>query len=782
MRSFEILVANDEFAPSFDPGSPTPQRRPTRRGAREVLDIFIGGVNVTARVADRQAPAVLRDLGLALAGLAQKRRGKILVRFYDDPWELCVERMGSAAALSVYRTGSDPFVVAYDERASFAEIHARVLDAVKKCIERGSAPAAVAVELDAAASALEGVSAGDLALEDEPLPAREPVTVEVERDFPVALGAEFVLRKTAVHGLAASPDDEAAPVERADLHALLFRGRIRAEVRGRAVDLGEGHPFLFAERLLAMSTGALGAWEHGQPQYVRAEAGGILIAIRLSADGDAALTLGNAARAHLEHNFTFPALSVSDLVEASLAFGRALARAVLRRDRAQCTNLRLSAFRRQLRETADCLRDVCRDDAKTNPTPEPYRAFVAASRPARATETDSRPPPARLRYSERWRALVPGIDLRATFLCGDRLIVGAAAETFCLDRASGQVLWRVPTTRATAVVTPGGLARITGDGEIAVHDFGNGDITMRTHIDPRLGAPPAGAVVSLAGLPRLLIVTEGERHLSAIDLTNGEHRWRFAWGRGGALRMRRAGRLLSVASGASALTAIDVQSGSVVWRVRNRLRFRASPTLDHDVLMAVAGGANSAAELLAIDPYSGQVRFQCPIAPQVSTVEGPPLIAGRVVACAVRLRHGLRLAAFCRETGRELWKSEGSVAPVGTSWLAVDGLFIGNCPTGELVAVEAETGALRYRHVLGRSIDADVPRRLEPVLRSGALFVPHVDVHVFRPHDGTEIAKIGPCDAIPDLLRVDERCDVYVAEESGHLASFAVGPRLTLVK
>jgi hypothetical protein len=68
------------------------------------------------------------------------------------------------------------------------------------------------------------------------------------------------------------------------------------------------------------------------------------------------------------------------------------------------------------------------------------------------------------------------------------------------------------------------------------------------------------------------------------------------------------------------------------------------------------------------------------------------------------------------------------------------------------------------------------------VLRSGALFVPHVDVHVFRPSDGAHLAQIGPCDAIPDLLRVDERCDVYVAEESGHMAAFGVGPRLSLVK
>jgi hypothetical protein len=79
-------------------------------------------------------------------------------------------------------------------------------------------------------------------------------------------------------------------------------------------------------------------------------------------------------------------------------------------------------------------------------------------------------------------------------------------------------------------------------------------------------------------------------------------------------------------------------------------------------------------------------------------------------------------------------------------------------------------------------LETDVPRRLEPVLRSGALFVPHVDVQVIRPQDGALLGTVGPCETIPDLLRVDERCDVYVAEESGHVASFAAGPRLTLVR
>ena len=83
--------------------------------------------------------------------------------------------------------------------------------------------------------------------------------------------------------------------------------------------------------------------------------------------------------------------------------------------------------------------------------------------------------------------------------------------------------------------------------------------------------------------------------------------------------------------------------------------------------------------------------------------------------------------------------------------------------------------------MFARNVDADQPRRLEPVLRSGALFVPQHQVHVVRPRDGELIGTI-PSDLIPDLIRVDERCDVYVAEESGHLAAFGAAPRLCLVK
>lgn len=813
MRSFEIFVEPkaqramtwpDE--PRANGGPPPPPPADLRARPNEVLDLFIHGANVTARVAERHASCVLRDLAFALADLMPSPRGKRIVRFYDDAWELCVERVGGSATLSVYRGGAEPTVLVYDRPVVFAEMCASVVDAIDATVARasGGPVARELAEVRAALARAPVTWANDV--EDDLAP---PVSIEIERDAPISFAAEFSMRPGAGEGTRESG------VERADLHALLVRGPMRAEIRGRSVDLGDAYPFLFAERVLDLSRRALDAWERGQPFFTRMDAGGVMLGLRSNTDEDlprAALTLGPASREARASGgpvsetrpllellpragddaptarrgaATFPELSLFDVVESALAFGRALIRAVVRRDRAQGANLRLAALRRDLRATSDALREVRRQDARINPAPESYRAFAEGRRARPPHEGAPLSTAARLRYSQRWQALVPGIDLRATFLCGDRLVIGAAAETFCLERTTGEVLWRKSTPRAASVVTPAGIARIGGDGAIALHDFATGDVTLRAWIAPRASGPCAGAVVSSSGLPRLLIVTEGERHLVAIDLTSGEARWRYLWsssGRAATLRLKRVGKLLYVASGDSALTAVDVQTGAVVWRVRDRLRFVAAPTVDHESLFAIAGGSSSAAALHAVDPFSGRTSWTARLLSTPNSVEGPPLLAASSVCVAIRARRGLRLAGFRRETGAPLFETETPLAPVGTSWLAVDDLLVGNTPTGELVGVDASTGAVRYRHSFCRTVESDVPRRLEPVLRSGALFVPHVDVHVFRPSDGAHLAKIGPCDAIPDLLRVDERCDVYVAEESGHMAAFGVGPRLSLVK
>ncbi|MDQ3037272.1 MAG: hypothetical protein M3Y87_33065, partial [Myxococcota bacterium] len=105
-----------------------------------------------------------------------------------------------------------------------------------------------------------------------------------------------------------------------------------------------------------------------------------------------------------------------------------------------------------------------------------------------------------------------------------------------------------------------------------------------------------------------------------------------------------------------------------------------------------------------------------------------------------------------------------------------------NTPKGSVHALDLATGDPLWTRNLAHPVSDDVPRRLEPVLRGGALFIPAAAVHVLRTADGASIGGALPCDLVPDVMRVDERGWVYVAEESGHLAALAPAPHLTLLR
>ena len=282
--------------------------------------------------------------------------------------------------------------------------------------------------------------------------------------------------------------------------------------------------------------------------------------------------------------------------------------------------------------------------------------------------------------------------------------------------------------------------------------------------------------------------------------------------------MKRAGRLVYFTCGDGALTALDVMTGAVVWRLRDRLRFRTPPTVAHDALFVVSGGAHGVAQPLLHRPLLGPRALvrgaRRPHAP--CTVEGAPLVADGAVAVAVRQKTALGPGLFRATTAlaighRERRRAAGSSrrarrAPRGSPSTTRSSA---TRPPASSSRSTREAGELRWRHVLGpRPLEADVPRRLEPVLRCGALFVPcslvsspassppgaaalqqresggvaaAAGVCIVRPADGAILGSIAPTETIPDLLRVDEHCHVYIAEESGHLATFAALPRLSLV-
>jgi outer membrane protein assembly factor BamB len=733
-----------------------------------LFDVIVDGVNITARLGEGQALALLADLGSAVSSLARGKRDRETLQLYtdDEAWEIGLEADGADVLVSVFRSGASPQVAVHDRRVELLELRRAILAALTEAPLR-QAPPAIVASLASARRLL-----------DTPWPSfgRRPLTREATTISPRALGG-LTFSATANLRCATVGSGHNSELERADLHSLLGRGSFGLVCRNRTVGLGEACLFLLAERLVMLGDDVFDAWRAQRAVFRRASVDGVQLSVRRG-PGDGPVTLSVRARDAAEsEQLSFPELDARTFAGAATRFAMSLAEAYRSHDPNQARNLRLKALVRAATTLSDSLADSIADDSLQNPEPESYRSFGL---PRARAERGMWEAGGKMRFLPRWVATVPNIDLRATFQCGERLIVGSQRETACIERGTGQVLWRVPTPRAASVVTPLGLARLHPDGTIVLHELENGEARFTTHVAPRANGGATGALVNAAGLPKLLVVAEGDRSVTAIDLVSGDVRWRYTAKRPANYRVRRAGKLILVAGGDSALLALDVSSGEVVWRVRDRLPFSGDMSIDHDAVFALSGGPIGPTRLHHVDLWSGEVRWSKELEERPAPVQAP-LLAAQVVAIATRDRRGMGISAYDRVTGAARWDQAPGLSSPTTALLAVDEMLIANSASGALICLDANTGTLRYNQVFSRHVDADQPRRLEPVLRNGALFVPQHQVHVVRPRDGEVIGSI-PSDLIPDLLRVDERCNVYIAEESGHVAAFSVAPRLTLVK
>ncbi|HEX4474920.1 MAG TPA: PQQ-binding-like beta-propeller repeat protein [Polyangiaceae bacterium] len=740
-----------------------------------LFDVIVDGVNITARISDGFALSLLAETAHAVANLAQGRTERAIVQLYadDDVWELALERTADDVRVTVFRSGPAPEVAVHERPVALAALRSGLLSALSDAEVPANTPDITKAALIAARSALE----------NHWPPVHRPVSDRVRVAFTTTPRGGLSLGVTADFRRATksrTPELRGTAVERADLHALLVRGDVSVTVRERTATIPGAYPFLVAERLRELAEEALDAATAGRAIFRRIQLGDFRVGVRRGpGEGPLDVTVSSGYGGGETKSITFPAIEAADFAGATVGFARRLVETFRAHDFKQERNLRLKCLAGAVDALADRVEEMAEEGSVTNPEPDSYRSFA----PRRGLASSARGAWAhggKMRFVPRWVATVPNVDLKSTFLCGERIVVGASREIACLDRNTGTVLWRAPALRGGSVATPSGIARIEPDGKIVLRDLDTGSIRFSTRIAPRAAGGATGAVVHTPGLPRVLVVAEGDRSITALDLVTGDVRWRHSGRRPAAYKMRRAGKLLLVTGGDSTLAALDVATGDVVWRVRDRSPFSHAMSLDQDSAFVVSGTPGGTSRLHHIDVWTGEVRFsasfdEAPLAGQA------PLVVGDLVAVATRDASGTGVRAFHRKNAAPAWEhAPGLLAPLA-SFLVVDKLVLANSGGGVLLCLDGATGAIRYNHVFSGSAGADQPRRLEPVLRSGALFVPQHQVYVVRPRDGDIIGTL-PSDLIPDLLRVDEQCSVYTGEESGHLAAFAAAPRLTLVR
>jgi outer membrane protein assembly factor BamB len=707
------------------------------------------------------------DLALSLVALAEGKRRKALLPLASSTGEFALVRRGNDVLLSYYDSGPVPQIFIRD----------RVLDLT----------ALLALCADAAGEASEPAEHGRTALVIAERARR--VMLAPDRQLPPATlvrrGGASVAPDGAplsfgfwakISGGAEAPMGESGA--RADLHALLFDGELWAHAHDRRLALVKGPIFPAVSRMVSAARSVVEAWESQRPLCLKLRAGEFGIGVRMSRRGELALTLLGP----LTEPVTLPALDVPSALLPILRLAADFVRAVVGADRSQAKNLRLTSLRDEVRALRRTLRGKAGQKSFVNRDAELLRASSAPPPAPRESAPAPRAPElsGRLRLALRWRAEVEGLDASATFLCGDRLVVATPRSQLALSRDDGELLWVTQRSAAATLMAGTSLICVAADGNVELCDLTDGEVYARARVTPRAGGTLLGLCAGGRGTPPVAVITEGRDKLVAIDTRTGEPRWRFRSGGRGDFRLTRAGRIMLVVSGDSALDAIDVASGDVVWRWSDPGRITLAPVVMRDKVIAVSGQPDSpAGALLCLDLFSGQLCFR-------RELPGGPLAsphAGEQLALVSVLENGVpQLAGYALQGGEPRWRREDPGLSDGGSGLVVDQRFVINAPLGSLSGVDLNSGELAWQHQLADPVRDDVPRRLEPVLRGGALFVPSASVHVVRPADGTLMSAPIADSVIPDFMRVDERGWLYLAEESGHIEAYAPAPHLRLIK
>ncbi|MET0285159.1 MAG: PQQ-binding-like beta-propeller repeat protein [Polyangiales bacterium] len=695
----------------------------------------------------------LSDLLAVLLALAEATRRKAILPLTSSTGEFAFVRRDDSVLVSYYDAGPVPQVFVRDRAVNLSALIEATADAVRE--QSGSDEAMVALAARAQRVTLKPVpNAGPS------LVSRKGGALSVPRDIPLAFGFAIKL---------ASGDGQAMETgTRADVHALLFDGELWGYAHGRKLLLVKGPVFPAVARMVTAARSVVDAWEARKPVHLKVRAGEFGIALRIGRDGDARVTLISKNGRNREA-ITLPALDLPSALLPILRVAAELVRTVVATDRAQSKNLRLSALRDEVRALRRIVRTRGTQKSFVNRDPELLRASAVRTEHADSGSLGA----GKLRLAPRWHAEVEGLDASSTFLCGDRIVIATARHQLALSREDGQPLWMRETSAAATFMAGTALISVSPDGELSMSDLEDGQVYARTRIAQRMGGPLFGMFAGARGAPPIAVLTEGRDRLVAIDVRTGAQRWRFRSHGRADFRLVRAGRILLVVSGDSTLDAIDVASGEVAWRWSDPGRLSLAPAITRDHAVAIAQQGDGAA-LLSLDLFSGQLHYrkELAFAPTVSPVATDQLA---VIA-------GEQLSAFDLQTGELRWQAADPGLADGAAALVVDQHLVINAPNGTAQALDIASGELRWQHRLADPTRDDVPRKLEPVLRGGALFLPSASVHVVRPADGALIGGPIAERIIPDFMRIDERGWLYVAEESGLIEAHSPVPSLRLVK
>jgi outer membrane protein assembly factor BamB len=637
-----------------------PARAAAARAVVDAVALEVDGVDVAAGLAEGPLLPTLETLLRAVARIVGGA-SHATVPFPDGEVELLIRRRGRSALLTVVVLSRPSRIVARDVEVEVDALAEAALEA----------SAALCRDL---AELLPGADGR----ETRPLRAAARALRRTEEGAPSGGGVAARARSPRSAGRAAAiacvvelADDDGllAAYEggRPDLGSLLGPGRIALRAAGgRELCALPGIPFLVLRDLGGAADALLRAVRAGEARceipLVRPRRGPPVLASLDLARGT--LSVRDAM------DLPCPPLDLARaFAEAQAEMGR-VARA---RNPRQAENAYVAELERAAAERLAQIEELAQGD-RAAAAPVPARARPAPRLPQRPLG------PGRLRRlafrpTFRIDAGAPVAD--GLLLAGGAFVVAGASALAGIDRARGEVLWRGPGCRFAAAAA-GGLVVVRGETLEA--------LSVRTG-RPRWSRPLPGAAPSAAvAFPRGPLVVVEPGAATGLDPGSGRTLWRFEPPGAARIVATPFGGVLAVGADTGIAYGLDA-AGKVLWRLRAPGPVLRAPSPAGGLCLVLAV-ADPGTALLAVEPASGQRRWEAPldVAPGASVVAW-----GRRLAVAGALG-GEPIVTALERSGAPAWTVSPSLdAPVAA--VGAGALLVVRAGSGAVVALGRDGGS-----------------------------------------------------------------------------------------
>ncbi len=535
----------------------------------DLIDLVVGGVNLTASIESEYIIPFFSKLCAALNRLSKTDTKKAIVEFQKEPWDFVIVRDGADLLLSIISIDYEMRIVCLDQRVnfeSFAFVVRReaqlILDDISSLIgNRGfNAHPEISRLIESLSLGSENITMNE---------SQQISVVETGEHYDFSrntLGVSFPDFSLTVFF---EPNDaffQYQPEIAFDLHTLLVPGEVQFEFENKSFALGE-HVFVTLNTLLKhchewmrlFSQSAQFDLEIQRPFHLR---------LRSSESAPGSWEIGPTGNERTTYEAS-PARLLNNvdprsLLESIVSVCTHFSEKVERLNPTMIVNQRFSDFRELTVDLKSYWDELCEKDL-FNDEPESFLADFAGLSP---TLTAVAAPDFRFDFKKlraihpayQWSFQAKGISFQDVFTNDNRLVVPTQTSVSSLSLESGNIDWEVKTPKASSPIfrEKNAFLRVT-NGTLTAFDLGTGQISQSVKEDR-----PVRAMHQYEDT----FVFSTEEGIIGRSKSTLEESWFYPIKRKIGADAVTAGPVYSVLSNSGVFHTLNPITGDLLWKVK----------------------------------------------------------------------------------------------------------------------------------------------------------------------------------------------------------------------